>query len=96
MARTPLVRIAYVQFGPGGKSYPTRCHRPDIGAGQAVTVLMRAGTPGEYWMDGFVTDIGFQRWSCSSHTLHRADEAPGFRLVDDVPPSSSSPAQAVR
>jgi len=65
MARTKLVRVAFVRYSPNGNSYPARCERQDIEVGDEVEVLMRANSEKAYYMNGTIDQIEFHRWQCT-------------------------------
>lgn len=98
MSRTPLARIAYVQFSPQGKSYPLACEREDIGPGDEVDVCMFVGTPKAFNMDGVVTSIAYERWECRSRVeyltrevSYTLDENFVFTRTINVAPSTATP-----
>lgn len=74
MARTPIVRVAFVQLSPQGKSYAMRCDREDLGVGDEVEVCMYAATERAYYDTGVITDISHHRWECSCHVANHRDE----------------------
>lgn len=61
MSKTPISRIAVIQYQPGGRTYIASCPRRDINAGDSVEVLSQDGeyTPAE------VVAIQHERWHCT-------------------------------
>jgi hypothetical protein len=61
MSRTPVIRVAIVQYRPGGSTYTARCARRDIDVGAQVDVRSAEGD-----IDvAEVVAIQHERWHCT-------------------------------
>ena len=72
--KKPLMRIAFVQYGPNGKAYPMRCPRRDINVGDDVEILrpLQGGT--NAYEDCRVVGIANERWSVKGEVVHLQSE----------------------
>mgnify|MGYP006875376242 CR=1 FL=1 len=78
----PNLRIALVQLSPYGKSYVASCEREDLVSGDTVEILMHANSKKQCYMQGVITSIQYQRWSCSCHVLNHIDEV-DYKFLPD-------------